>query len=48
MKSLSQMKKLKEVTANDKDGFAGGFVGSSQTGGLADVAVSAVTPPLST
>ena len=29
---------LKEVTANDKDGFAGGFVGSSQTGGLADVA----------
>ena len=34
----SDVKKLKEVTANDKDGFAGGFVGSSQTGGLADVA----------
>ena len=32
------MKNLKEVTANDTDGFAGGFVGSSQTGGLADVA----------
>ena len=29
---------LKEVSANDTDGFAGGFVGSSQTGGLADVA----------
>lgn len=34
----SDVKNLKEVTANDKDGFAGGFVGSSQTGGLADVA----------
>lgn len=32
---------LKEVTANDKDGIAGGFVGSSQTGGLADVAEGA-------
>ena len=34
----SDVKNLKEVTANDKDGFAGGFVGSSQTGGLVDVA----------
>lgn len=34
----SDVKNLKEVTANDKDGVAGGFVGSSQTGGLADVA----------
>lgn len=34
----SDVKNIKEVTANDKDGFAGGFVGSSQTGGLADVA----------
>lgn len=34
----SDVKNLKEVTANDKDGFAGGFVGSSQTGGLAEVA----------
>lgn len=34
----SDVKNLKEVTANDTDGFAGGFVGSSQTGGLADVA----------
>lgn len=34
----SDVKNLKEVTANDKDGIAGGFVGSSQTGGLADVA----------
>ena len=34
----SDVKNLREVTANDKDGFAGGFVGSSQTGGLADVA----------
>lgn len=34
----SDVKNLKEVTANDKDGLAGGFVGSSQTGGLADVA----------
>ena len=37
----SDVKNLKEVTANDKDGFAGGFVGSSQTGGLADVASKA-------
>ena len=37
----SDVKNLKEVTANDKDGFAGGFVGSSQTGGLADVASEA-------
>lgn len=29
---------LKEVTANDTDGSAGGFLGSSMTGGLADVA----------
>ena len=34
----SDVDNLKEVTANDKDGIAGGFVGSSQTGGLADVA----------
>ena len=34
----SDVKNLKEVTANDTDGIAGGFVGSSQTGGLADVA----------
>ena len=34
----SDVKNLKEVTANDTDGSAGGFVGSSQTGGLADVA----------
>ena len=34
----SDVTSLKEVSANDKDGFAGGFVGSSQTGGLADVA----------
>ena len=34
----SDVKNLKEVTANDTDGFAGGFVGSSQTRGLADVA----------
>ena len=34
----SDVKNLKEVTANDKDGFAGGFIGTSQTGGLADVA----------
>lgn len=34
----SDVKNLKAVTANDTDGSAGGFVGSSQTGGLADVA----------
>lgn len=34
----SDVTSLKEVSANDTDGFAGGFVGSSQTGGLADVA----------
>ena len=34
----SDVTNLKEVSANDTDGFAGGFVGSSQTGGLADVA----------
>ena len=33
----SDVTNLKEVSANDTDGFAGGFVGSSQTGGLADV-----------
>ena len=37
----SDVKNLREVTANDKDGFAGGFVGSSQTGGLADIAKKA-------
>ena len=34
----SDVKNLKEVSANDTDGYAGGFIGSSQTGGLADVA----------
>ena len=34
----SDVTSLKEVSANDTDGFAGGFVGSSQTGDLADVA----------
>lgn len=34
----SDVKNLKEVTANDTNGSAGGFIGSSQTGGLADVA----------
>ena len=34
----SDVTSLKEASANDTDGFAGGFVGSSQTGGLADVA----------
>lgn len=34
----SDVTSLKEVSANDTDGFAGGFAGSSQTGGLADVA----------
>ena len=34
----SDVKNLKEVTANDTDGFVGGFIGTSQTGGLADVA----------
>ncbi len=33
----SDVSNLKEVSANDKDGTAGGFIGSSQTGGLADV-----------
>ena len=37
----SDVTNLKEVSANDTDGFAGGFVGSSQTGGLADVASKA-------
>lgn len=37
----ADVKNLKEVTANDTDGIAGGFVGSSQTGGLADVAEGA-------
>ena len=37
----SDVTNLKEVSANDTDGFAGGFVGSSQTGGLADVASDA-------
>ena len=37
----SDVLNLKEVIANDSDGFAGGFVGSSQTGGLADVASDA-------
>lgn len=34
----SDVKNLKEVFANDTDGYAGGFIGTSQTGGLADVA----------
>lgn len=34
----SDVKNLKEVSANDTDGYAGGFIGTSQTGGLADVA----------
>ena len=34
----SDVKNLKEVSANDTDGYAGGFIGISQTGGLADVA----------
>lgn len=34
----SYVKNLKEVSANDTDGYAGGFIGTSQTGGLADVA----------
>ena len=34
----SDVKNLSEVSANDFDGIAGGFIGSSQTGGLADVA----------
>ena len=34
----SDVKNLKEVTENDTDGSAGGFIGTSQTGGLADVA----------
>lgn len=37
----SDVTNLKEVSANDADGIAGGFVGSSQTGGLADVASDA-------
>lgn len=37
----SDVTNLKEVSANDTDGIAGGFVGSSQTGGLADVASDA-------
>lgn len=37
----SDVSNLKEVSANDTNGFAGGFVGSSQTGGLADVASDA-------
>ena len=36
----SDVKNLKEVSANDTDGFAGGFIGTSQTGGLADVVAS--------
>ena len=34
----SDVKNLKEVSANDTDGYAGGFIGTSQTGDLADVA----------
>ena len=34
----SDVKNLKEVSANDTDGYAGGFIGTSQTGGLADIA----------
>lgn len=34
----SDVKNLKEVSTNDTDGYAGGFIGTSQTGGLADVA----------
>lgn len=34
----SDVKNLEEVSANDTDGYAGGFIGTSQTGGLADVA----------
>ena len=36
--SQSDVKNLKKVTANDTDGNAGGFIGTSSTGGLADVA----------
>ena len=36
--SQSDVKNLKEVTANDTDRNAGGFIGTSSTGGLADVA----------
>ena len=36
--NYSDVKNLKEVSANDTDGYAGGFIGTSQTGGLADVA----------
>mgnify|MGYP002619654638 CR=1 FL=1 len=39
--SQSDVLNLKEVTANDIDGSAGGFIGVSQTGGLADVATEA-------
>lgn len=34
----SDVKNLEKVSANQSDGIAGGFIGSSQTGGLADVA----------
>ena len=37
----SDVTNLKEVSANDTGGIAGGFVGSSQTGGLANVASDA-------
>ena len=34
----SQVKRLKNVTANEKSGYAGGFAGATETGGLADAA----------
>lgn len=34
----SHVEKLKSVTASDDHGFAGGFIGTSETGGLAEVA----------
>lgn len=34
----SHVEKLKSVTATDDHGYAGGFIGTSQTGGLAEVA----------
>lgn len=34
----ADVKNLKTVTADDQDGVAGGFIGTSTTGGLADVA----------
>lgn len=36
--SNAHVDKLKSVTATDSNGFAGGFIGSSETGGLAEAA----------